>query len=147
MDKNSRDKKFIRKPTYPGGEKALFEFVKSQLSYPKDAIKNKVEGTVQLRYDINYKGIVTAVKVISSLSKTCDQEAIRIVKLLKFEIPKGPRKIKVLFHKTIRINFKISKVVSKKITKKPTQNIQYNIVPSTKKDESTSSGYSYTINI
>lgn len=147
MDKNSRDKKFIRKPTYPGGEKALFEFVKSQLSYPKDAIKNKVEGTVQLRYDINYKGIVTAVKVISSLSKTCDQEAIRIVKLLKFEIPKGPRKIKVLFHKTIRINFKISKVVSKKMTKKPTQNIQYNIVPSTKKDESTSSGYSYTINI
>lgn len=143
MDKNSRDKKFIRKPIYPGGQKALNAFVKSQLTYPKDAIKQKIEGTVRLRYDINYKGDVIAAKVISSLSTSCDQEAIRIVKLLKFEIPKGPRKLKVLFHKRIRVNFKISKKQADKVTQK----IQYNIIPVQKREDNHSTGYSYTINL
>jgi len=143
MDKNSRDKKFVRKPNYPGGEKALNAFVTSQLIYPKDAIKDKIEGTVRLRYDINYKGDVIAAKVISSLSKSCDQEAIRIVKLLKFEIPKGPRKLKVLFHKKITIHFKMSK----KHAKKMTQKVQYNITPSKKKENNNTAGYSYTISL
>jgi len=107
MDKTSRDKRFIRKPIYSGGQKAYKAFIKQQLVYPQEAMDQRVEGFVQLKYDINHLGKVISAKIISSLGHGCDEEAIRIVKLLEFEIPKGPRKLKVTFHKTVRIHFKI----------------------------------------
>ncbi len=151
MDKNSRDNKFIRKPIYPGGNAAYKNFITSNLKYPKSALDNRIEGKVRLRYAINYKGEVTDVKVQSSLGHGCDEEAIRIIKLLKFEVPKGPRKMKVLFHKTVTINFKLpkQKTVSKKIVmKKPkitsVSSISYTVVKS-KVSEKNQQTYNYTI--
>ena len=139
MDKDSRDSRFVRKPFYPGGKEAYTKFITSNLVYPKEALENKIEGQVRLKYDVNYKGEVTGVKVLSSLGYGCDEEASRIIKLLKFEVPKGPRKVKVLFQKTVSINFKLpkQKVVTKKIvSKKPmitsATSIQYNFVPTKK---------------
>lgn len=117
MDKDSRDNRFIRKPIYPGGQKAYKEFIAKNLSYPEEAKKNKIEGQVRLRYGISYQGDVTEVKVLSSLGYGCDEEAIRIVKMLKFEVPKGPKKLRVLFHKTVRINFKMTSKQVLKTTK------------------------------
>ncbi len=120
MDKESRDNKFIRKPIYPGGDKAYKAFIASNLVYPEEAKKHKVTGQVRLKYGINFKGEVTEVKVLSSLGYGCDEEAIRIVKLLKFDVPKGPRKIRVLFHRTVRISFKFTvEKKPKKPAKKP----------------------------
>jgi len=107
MDKDTRDKRFIRKPIYPGGQKAYKTFISNQMKYPKEALEHKVEGYVQLKYDINHLGKVISTKIISSLGHGCDEEAIRIVSLLQFEIPKGPRKLKITFHKTVRIHFKL----------------------------------------
>lgn len=132
MDKESRDNKFIRKPIYPGGAKAYKAFIASNLIYPEEAKKNKINGQVRLKYAINYKGDVTEVKVLNSLGYGCDEEAIRIVKLLKFDVPKGPRKVRVLFHRTVRINFKLT--VSKK-EKKP--------ISKPKPKQSASVSYSY----
>jgi len=146
MDKDSRDKRFIRKPIYPGGQKAYREFITKQLVYPEEAKKKGIEGFVQLRYDINYKGDVIDAKVISSLGFGCDEEAIRIVKLLKFEVPKGPRKLKLLFHRTVRINFKISK---SQIGSADSNTMLYKYVQSKKidKNDDNKKVYSYTINI
>jgi len=94
------------------------QLIKSKMKYPKDALKEKIEGTVHLRYEIDYKGNVTKSKVISSLGYGCDEEAQRLVKLLKFEMPKIPRKMRLKFNKTIRIHFKLPKAKPKKV--KPT---------------------------
>lgn len=158
MDKESRDNKFIRKPIYPGGDKAYKAFIASNLVYPEEAKKNKINGQVRLKYGINYKGDVTEVKVLSSLGYGCDEEAIRIVKLLKFDVPKGPRKIRVLFHRTVRINFKLT--VSKKEKKpvvKPKLNhsasVSYNYISSAtsekpnKASKGSSKVYQYTIKL
>ena len=67
-----------------------------------------------LKYDIDYTGKVTDAKVIKSLGDGCDEEAIRVIKLLKFDIPKGPRKLRVLFHKEAKIKFKLPKPAKKK---------------------------------
>ncbi len=162
MDKTSRDKRFIRKPIYPGGQKAYKAFIMQQLKYPQEALDQQVEGFVQLKYDINHLGKVISAKVISSLGHGCDEEAIRIVKLLEFEIPKGPRKLKVTFHKTVRIHFKIPK---KPIQSAPIENstpaakepiVSYHITPSKPKaphtdhkkiKESEEKKYNYTITI
>ena len=117
------------------------------MKYPKEALKNKTEGTVFLRYDINYKGKVVGTHILSSLSKACDAEAIRLVHLLKFEVPKT-RKVKVLFHKKIQIHFKLPK--QKPAPAPQTTAYQYTTVPSKKKEVSAKDkkvGYSYTIQI
>lgn len=152
MDKETRDKRFIRKPNFPGGNKAYKDFIYSNLQYPKEALKLKIEGLVIIRYEINHKGKVTTAKVVSSLGHGCDDEAIRIVKLLKFEIPKGPRKLKVKFHKTVRIRFQLPKAIPKPITPNKTNKIQYSITTTTKTDKSTeesnpSRSYHYVITI
>jgi len=148
MDKERKDKSFIKKPIYLGGTKAYIAFIKDNLKYPQEALKNKIEGTVMLRYSINYKGEVTDAKILKGLGYGCDEEAKRIVKLLKFEIPKGPRKLKVLFHKDTKINFRLPK----KKTVAPKKSISYTYTTAKKdskqeqKPQKAKQSYSYTIN-
>jgi protein TonB len=151
MQKEKKDKHFLKKPTYDGGPKALKAFVKENLKYPEEALKEKVEGSVSIKYSINYKGQVISIKVISSLGHGCDEEATRIVKLLHFEVPKN-RKLKVVYQKNITIHFRLPK---KKVTKVAT-NIQYNIIskkemPASsdkeKKENKGGGSYTYTVTI
>ena len=145
MKKEKTDKHFIKKPVYEGGIKAMREFIRKNLQYPDKALKNKVEGTVHVKYTINYKGVVTDARVISGLGQGCDEEAIRLVKLFKFKTNKT-RKVKVKFEKKIQIHFRLPKVEEKKPVK-----VQYNYVlgskeKSNKPDQESGSGYHYTIN-
>jgi len=118
MDKDSRDKRFIRKPIFKGGNKEFSKFLYSNLKYPKEALAKKIQGTVIVRYDIDHKGNVTKAKVLSSLGHGCDEEAVRVIKLLKFDIPKGPRKLKITFHRTTKVKFVLPKKVPKKVKPK-----------------------------
>ena len=155
MQKERKDKHFIKKPIYPGGLKAMRELIRKELKYPKEALEAKIEGTVYLRYEIDYKGKVISSKILSSLGYGCDEEAQRIVSKFKFEVPKGPRKLKVKFHKTIKINFKLpkQKPAAPKLIQ-PQQSItqiKYSIKPTAKKKKpesepkEKSGGYTYTI--
>jgi len=56
MKKERKDKDFIKAPYLEGGKAALEAFVKKELRYPKEALEAKVEGTVSVRYTVDYKG-------------------------------------------------------------------------------------------
>lgn len=151
MHKQRKDDHFVKKPIYPGGLKAMRQLIKDNLRYPAAALAEKVEGRVYLRYGIDYQGNVSEVKILQSLGHGCDEEAIRIVKLFKFKVPKVPRKMKVAFHKTLRINFKLPK---KKAAPEPAKQdtTTYSYTITTKKLEpkapsTSNSSYTYTINI
>jgi protein TonB len=107
MKKEKREDSFIKQPYYEGGDKAMAEFIASNLKYPTKSVESKIEGSVYLRYDIDIKGKVIEAKVISGLDRYCNEEAIRVVKLLQFKVPKNPRNLRITFHKNIRIHFKI----------------------------------------
>lgn len=107
MKKERKDDSFIKQPYYPGGDKALGVFIIQNLKYPEISKANKVEGDVHLKIDINHKGDVIDVKIIGGLDIACNEEAIRVVKILKYIVPKTPRNLKVTFHKNIRIHFNI----------------------------------------
>lgn len=107
MKKERKEESFIKQPFYKGGDKAIQVFIASHLKYPGVSLKNAVEGDVQIRYTINHKGEVIDTHIIGGLDEACNEEAVRVVRLLKFEVPKTPRKIKVLFHKNIRIHFRL----------------------------------------
>ena len=140
MKKEKGKGNFIEKPTYPGGITAMRRFIGKELKYPEDALKHKIEGTVLCKYYINYKGEVIDVKVISGLGYGCDEEAMRIVALFKFNVPKAPRKLKVKFLKSIRIKFKLPRKPQKKNVKQKI-NVTYTITHQKKEP------YSYTINL
>lgn len=108
MAKETKDKHFIHKPTYSGGLKAMRAFIKNNLKYPKEALENKVEGTVYVDYKLDNKGNVIEAKVISGLGHGCDEEALRLVKMLKFE-PARNRKLRITFNKKLQIHFRLPK--------------------------------------
>ena len=157
MQKKASDKHFIKKPTYIGGLKAMREFLAKEIKYPESALENKIEGTVYLKYEVDYKGNVVSSRVLSHLGHGCDEEAQRIVSKLKFYVGKNPRKLRIKFTKSIKINFRLPK---KKVVKAPTKpklivlnapkkvdNIVYTITSTPKKSEkkTDTGGYSYTI--
>ena len=107
MKKPRDPKHFIKIPGYPGGNKALEAFVKKNLKYPKEALENRIEGTVKVEFDFNHKGVVTKVDVKTGLGHGCDEEAVRLVKLLRFKVAKH-RGVRISFHKGINIHFKLN---------------------------------------
>ena len=109
MKKGRKDHQFIKKPYYEGGMTAMKAFIKKELSYPPTALQQKIEGTVYIRYTINYKGKVIDAKIVSGIGHGCDEEAIRLVKLLEFNVPKN-RNLKAVFHKNLQIHFKLPKM-------------------------------------
>lgn len=132
-------------------------FISNELKYPEEALKNKTQGTVRLRYDIDYKGIVFDAHIISSLGHGCDEEAKRIVMGFKFQVEKT-RKRRVTFHKTIQINFRLPKVkkqvIQDNVLKKilPITNLSYSYTTVKPKKESQQKEnkplvYTYTVNI
>lgn len=158
MQKERKEKNFIRRPTYPGGPKAMQEFLRQNLRYPAEALKNGIEGTVSIRYEIDYKGNVTDVEILTSVGHGCDEEAIRLAKLLKFDVP-PVRKLKVTFHNTLKVHFRIQKNAAPAEpapdAATPQPQVVYNYVsapPEPPKDESakttpTGGGYTFTIKI
>ncbi len=140
MKKELKDKHFIRKPIYPGGTKAMQEFLKMNKKYPAKALEHKTEGTVTIRYTIDYQGNVINTNVISGVGSGCDEEAQRIVSLLKFNVPKT-RKMKVQYHKTIHIHFRLPEIVP------VVQEYQYNITqsPGNAKQAKGKSSYYYLV--
>lgn len=69
-------------PKFPGGDKAMMEFIASKLKYPQQAVKDNVQGMVLVEFIINTEGKATNPKIIRSLSPECDAEVIRVVGLM-----------------------------------------------------------------
>lgn len=138
--KRKKEKKFIKLPEYPGGKKALIQFISEHLQYPQDALDAGIEGIVAVRYEVNDSGSVVSTRIIKSLFPSCDEEAMRLVRLLQYGkvVNRGVRvksKFKINIHfglkkipeNTIQIAYTIS--ASKKSPKqdipKSTQNQSY----------------------
>ncbi len=101
-----KSKHFITKAEYPGGAAALKKFIKNNLRYPKEALIHRVEGSVSLRYEVNEKGKVHSISVVNGLGYGCDQEAERIIRLLKYSQVKN-RGIKVNTRFKLAVHFKL----------------------------------------
>tara|TARA_B100000902_G_C27136229_1_gene826193 strand:+ start:156 stop:509 length:354 start_codon:yes stop_codon:yes gene_type:complete len=102
------EKDFIKKNTYPGGNKALNDFIAQNLTYPKEAIEKKIEGIVIVKFKVNSNGKVFNPKITKGIGYGCNEEAIRIVNKLKYAQAIN-RKIRITTSKTIKIKFKLPK--------------------------------------
>lgn len=74
-------------PEYPGGTQGLVKFLSDNIKYPKRAQKNGVQGTVVVEFIVEKTGEISNIKVLKSVSRELDKEAIRVVKKIKHFIP------------------------------------------------------------
>jgi len=148
MKKETKAKDFIHKPKYIGGKEGWFQLLKDNLKYPEKALAKKIEGRVNLSYEVNGKGKVNRVKVTKGLGYGCDEEAIRLVKMMKYESVSN-RNLKVTMHHKIAIDFKLPKAKPQQTPSNTSATYAYSIKPSKKteaeKQTPQKRKYSYTI--
>lgn len=66
-------------PVFPGGEKAMFEYLSRNIKYPVEAQKQKIEGRVTMQFVVDEEGKITSTRIIRSVDPLLDAEAIRII--------------------------------------------------------------------
>lgn len=71
-------------PMYVDGIFALKDFIKANLEYPRQAMLSDLQGVVVLRFVVEPSGLVTNIDVKKSVGGGCDEEAIRVLKLIKW---------------------------------------------------------------
>lgn len=105
MSKPRKDEP-LKTPIYRGGIAALKKFISDNLVYPQEALNEKLEGTVEVAYDVDGLGRILNVKIISGLGYGCDEEVVRLINSLVYEkaINRGKN---TLTHKKLKINFKL----------------------------------------
>ena len=82
-------------PEYPGGMQAMIEFLQTNMKYPEDAAKQKVEGRVMVQFVVETDGSVSDVHVAKQVFPSLDAEAIRVVQAMPKWMP-GKDKGKVV---------------------------------------------------
>jgi protein TonB len=82
-------------PEYPGGMQAMIEFLQTNMKYPEDAAKQKVEGRVMVQFVVETDGSVSDVHVAKQVFPSLDAEAIRVVQAMPKWTP-GKEKGKVV---------------------------------------------------
>ncbi len=80
------------RPQIEGYEK-ISDFVKENIKYPEAARKAGIKGTVVLTFVVEKNGSITDLKVRKSIGSGCDEEAMRIAKLMKFTPGKHKGKV------------------------------------------------------
>jgi len=69
-------------PLYIGGEKARLKFLKGNLVYPKEAKEKGIEGNVYVSFIVNEDGNVEQVELLHGIGGGCDEEAVRVAKMM-----------------------------------------------------------------
>ena len=83
----------ITKPKFKNGSAGVNEFIKKHFEYVPG--KASVSGCIVVACLINEKGKVTETEILQHLDRDLDDEAVRVVKLLKFKPAKrGKKKVK-----------------------------------------------------
>ena len=96
-------------PIYPSGEADMLRFLNDRLKYPQAARDYHIEGIVYVQFVVQPDGSHTDHKVLKGLGYGCNEEALRITRLMPTWIAgqQNGRKVPVLV--TLPINFQLIK--------------------------------------
>ena len=95
-------------PEYPGGMPALIEFLQTNMKYPEDAQKQKVEGRVMVMFVVEKDGSITDVKVARNVFPSLDEEAVRVVNAMPKWTPGKEKGKPVRVQYTLPISFRLT---------------------------------------
>lgn len=95
-------------PSFPGGEREMYNFLAQNLQYPAAATRANVQGRVTLQFIIEKDGTVSNPKVLKGIGFGADEEAVRVVSSMPKWNPgvQNGRNVRVYY--TIPIMFTLS---------------------------------------
>ncbi len=91
-------------PEFPGGEAARQKFLEDNLRYPQMAREAGIQGTVFITFVVERDGSVTDVRILRGIGGGCDEEAVRVVRMMPRWEPGRQRgqPVRVQFNMPIR---------------------------------------------
>ena len=94
-------------PTFPGGDAELMKWLRDHIQYPTVAMENNIQGRVVVQFVVTKSGKVGEVKVVRSVDRDLDKEAIRVCKSLPDFIPGRMNGQAVNVWYTLPVQFKL----------------------------------------
>lgn len=94
-------------PEFPGGMDALYQYLASNIRYPKQAKEEGIQGRVFVNFVIEKDGSVSNVKVLRDIGGGCAEEAMRVVQAMPKWKPGRQRGKRVRTQYTLPINFNL----------------------------------------
>ena len=93
-------------PEFPGGMEKLIQFIEENTHLPKCVTDGKVQGRSVIEMVVEKDGTLSDFKVVRSLHKDCDSEAIRVLKSMPRWKPARLRGKTVRMQYTVPVQFK-----------------------------------------
>ena len=79
---STNDRPFLfvsQTPEFPGGNERFLLYVKKKLSYPDKAVKNNIEGTVEVAFTVQSDGLLNNFMVQKGIGYGCDEEVLNLL--------------------------------------------------------------------
>lgn len=94
-------------PKFPTGQRGLQKYILAETKFPEEARRGGAVGEVVVAFTVEANGTITGVRVIRSVSKELDAEAVRVIKNMPDWKPGKKNGKKMRTELTIPINFKV----------------------------------------
>ena len=66
-------------PQFPGGQIAMMKYIMENMKYPKQAMKEGIQGRVTVRFIVEKDGSISNVRPVLSVHPLLNKEAVRVV--------------------------------------------------------------------
>jgi TonB family protein len=93
---------------FPGGHGAMNKYIAENVRYPEEALENKEQGKLILRFTIEKTGEITNIEIARGVSPSINAEGIRIVESFPTWKPAENHGYKVRSTMNIPINFQLA---------------------------------------
>lgn len=97
---------FEEAPSYPGGTDSMMIFIRNNIVYPDSVYKKGLQGRVIVQFIVETDGSVSNVNAVKTFDEACGKEAVRVVKLMKWN-PGKQRGKAVRTRVSVPISFKL----------------------------------------
>jgi protein TonB len=106
-----KDEPFLfveQSPQYRGGAEAMTAFLQKNLRYPSQASRAGIQGRVFVQFTVGSDGKVENATAIKGIGFGCDEEAVRVVKLMQNWLPGRQAGVPVRVRFTLPIAFQLN---------------------------------------
>ena len=103
---------YTKPAQFPGGNEAMMQYMKDNIKYPEDALKQRIAGRILLSFCVEKDGSISDIAIVKSLHSSLEAEAVRVVKAMpKWEpalVGDIPERMKL----TLPVNFDLPPAAS-----------------------------------
>lgn len=95
-------------PEFQGGTSGMAQYMSKSIKYPEEAKSKGLQGTVYVQFVVETDGRVNMAKVSRGFDKTCDAEALRVVKAMPAWNPGMQNGVPVRVQLSLPVKFKLN---------------------------------------